>query len=120
MERWAEKEIKKIDLQIKGLRDPYNTLEDRVSVHDVEKVLHTTLKYAPCVKQKLSSYLIQLQVHLRYAEDVSFASHVNGAKGAWFTHRRSKDCFMCQDLNIMNTMFSVLDLISKRYPDITF
>ncbi len=114
---YYEKEIRNIELQRKGMRDQYNSLDNPYDMHDVEKVTRSDLEYAPNEGETLSSYYQRAKIYVKLTEKKNIQTHINGPKGAWYTHRNPSGCFACEDLNILNVLLRTLDIIQQKYPE---
>ncbi len=114
---YYDKEIRKIELQRAGLRDQYNTLDNPYDPDDIEKVTKADVEYAPNEGETLSSYYQRAKIYVRLCEKKNIQTHINGPKGAWYTHRNPAGCFACEDLNLLNVILRTLDLIQQKYPE---
>ncbi len=114
---YYEDEIRKIELQRKGMRDQYNSLDNPYDMHDVEKVTRSDLEYAPNEGESLSSYYQRAKIYVKLQEKKNIQTHINGPKGAWYTHRNPAGCFACEDLNLLNILLRTIQLIQEKYPD---
>ncbi len=117
---WLKKELRRIELVRKGMHDQYNSDDNPLDMNDVEKTLKINLQFAPHQGQTWQSYITELSIYKKYCEDKNIRTHVNGPKGAWYTHRNPAGCFACEDLNLINVMFKVLASMSEQYPDNKF
>jgi len=117
---YYDKEIRKIELQRKGLRDQYNTLDNPYDSNDIEKVIHADLEYAPKPKQDIKSYSENLRIYYKLQCKKNIQTHINGPKGAWYTHRNPSGCFACEDMNLMSVMLQVIELMASKHPEYTF
>ena len=97
---YYDDEINKIDRQRKGLRDQYNTLEKPYDENDIEAVVKCSLAFTPSKGQTLSSYLEALKIYYKICCEKNIKTHINGTKGAWYTHRNPMGCFACEDMNL--------------------
>ncbi len=118
--KYYEDEIEKISRQRKGLRDQYNTLDNPYDTNDIEKIIHADLEYAPKPKQTWLSYCENLRIYYKLQCKKNIQTHVNGPKGAWYTHRNPSGCFACEDLNLLSVMLQTIELMASKYPDESF
>ncbi len=118
--KYYEDEIRKIELQRKGMRDQYNTLDNPYDENDIEKIIHADLEYAPKPKQTLQSYAQNLRIYYKLAAKKNIQTHINGPKGAWYTHRNPSGCFACEDMNLLSVMLQTLEYLASKNPDLTF
>ncbi len=117
---WLKKEMRRLDLIQKQMNDQYNTLEKPLDPNDIKHIINADLEFAPKTGQTLKSYYEQLKVYVKFCSDKNIKTHVNGPKGAWYTHRNPMGCFACEDLNLMKTMEAVIALLASKYPDYIF
>jgi len=117
---YYDKEIRKIEIQRRGLRDQYNTLDNPYDEHDIENILKSDLAYAPKKGQTLKSYVDELLIYHKLASKKNIQTHINGPKGAWYTHRNPAGCFACEDMNLMSVDLQVLQLVAAKFPNYTF
>ncbi len=116
-----KKELRKIELTRKGMLDKYNSVEAGVDLSDVEKVLNTSLKFAPQKGDLWAKYVADLCMHVDYADDKNTKVHIeNNGRLSWWTHRSPSGCFMCEDVALRHVMLQVLQLMAKKYPKNTF
>ncbi len=115
--KYYEDELRKINLQRNGLRDQYNTLDNPYDLHDTEKVTRADLEYTPNEGETFSSYYARAKIYVKMCEKKNIQTHINGPKGAWYTHRNPSGCFACEDLNLLNTLLRTLELIAEKYPE---
>ncbi len=118
--KWYEDEIEKLSRQRNGLRDQYNTLDNPYDEHDIEKIIRADLEYAPKSKQTWKSYCENLRIYYKLACKKNIQTHVNGPKGAWYTHRNPSGCFACEDMNLLSVMLQTIELMASKHPDTTF
>ncbi len=109
------KELEKLELQQKNLRDNYNTLDPAINLNDAERVLNSNLRYAPQKHHTWETYAMELKTHVHYANEKNRKAHIEG-KRPWYTHRSPLGCFMCEDIAIMNVMLQVIQSMAKQYP----
>jgi len=115
--KYYEDELRKISVQRNGLRDQYNTLDNPYDINDIEKITKADLEYTPNEGETLSSYYARAKIYVKMCEKKNIQTHINGPKGAWYTHRNPSGCFACEDLNLLNTLLRTLQLIAEKYPD---
>ncbi len=118
--KYYEDELKKISNQRAGLRDQYNTLDNPYDENDIEKIIHADLEYAPKPKQTYKSYCENLRIYYKLHCKTNIQTHINGPKGAWYTHRNPSGCFACDAMNLLSVMLQTLELITSKYPDESF
>lgn len=116
--RWIKDQKAKIENNFNLDRDRYNTLEtpeDETLYHDI---LDADLRIAPKGGQTWATFLTELKVHIQHAAKKNIKIHIiKGSRGkAWFTHTRGDGCFMCEDINLIHVMYSVMLLMAEQYP----
>ncbi len=115
--KYYEDEIRKIDVQRKNMRDQYNTLDNPYDIDDIQKVTKSDLEYAPNEGETLNSYYNRAKIYVKLCEKKNIQTHINGPKGAWYTHRNPAGCFACEDINLLNVILRTLEIIAEKYPD---
>ncbi len=120
MTKWFDEEMRRLELQQKGLNDQYNTRDNPLDVKKAERVINSNLKYAPQLHQSWEQYVKELETHVKYANDKNTLAHINGTRGAWYTHRSPLGCFMCEDIALRSVMLQVLQCMAKQYPNNSF
>ncbi len=118
--KYYEDELRKIEIQRKGLRDQYNTLDNPYDIDDIDKLIKKDIEYAPKSDQTWKSYASELNIYKKMCEKKNIQTHVNGPKGAWYTHRNPSGCFACDDLNLLNVMYDTILYMASKYPDESF
>ncbi len=115
-----KKELRKIELTRQGMNDNYNTLDASPHISDIKNEPYLPHKFAPKEGQTLQSYTEQLSIYIKFAQEKNIATHINGPRRAWYTHRSSPSCFMCEDTDLHQVMLSALRLIETKYPKLIF
>jgi len=100
--------------------DQYNKNHNLVGNYSPDVILDSEIVYAPKRGQKLSSYLKDLKIHIDYSVTKNTSAHINGPKGAWYTHRSSRGCFMCENISMIKTQYHVLELVLLQSPGMKF
>ncbi len=113
---WLKKELRRIELIRKGITDQYNTLEPDKHISDIENKVYSPHKFAPSQGQTWESYTEQLKIYVKFANEKNKATHINGVRRAWYTHRSSPSCFMCEDMDLQNVMLNAMQLMAKQHP----
>ncbi len=108
--------------QSRNYQDRYNTEEVPEDENLYKHILNADLGIAPTKGQTLENYLIQLDVHIKNAAKRNITIHIiKGVRGRpWYTHLRGDGCFMCEDMNMISTMYSTLKLLLSNYPKLSF
>ena len=118
---YFQNEMEKLERQQKNLHDQYNQEMSEFNVEEYVRKLRaaSALKYAISPNEKLSDYMVRLRVHLDIAANKNIDTHVvNRNRGCWFTHKDKfgVGCFMCEDLQLIHYLMSLLEYLCKRYP----
>jgi len=115
---YYDKEIRKIELQRKQLKDQYNTLDENQDLGKTENYIPTpSLAYAPVLGENLQTWFAKLKIYRKINYEINTKCHITPPKGAWWTHRQPSGCFMCQDQQFINVMLDILRILSLRYPE---
>ncbi len=119
---YFQKEMEKLELQQKGLRDNYNQENLEFNEHEYVRKLRvgSMLKYGIASNETLAKYLIRLSVHIDISAEKNINQHVkNNGRGCWFTHKDKFGigCFMCEDLNLIHYLSSIIGYFANKYPD---
>ncbi len=115
-EDFEKQMLEKLEIQQKGLRDQYNSTDNPFEEADYEKVLNADLEFAPKKGESYDSYYNKLIVYTKMQAKKNIKTHINGPKGAWYTHRNPQGCFACEDMNLMSVMCNIIGLIALKYP----
>ncbi len=115
--KYYEDEIRKIDAQRKNIRDQYNTLDNPYDLDDIDKVTKSDLEYAPNEGETLNSYYNRAKIYVKLCEKKNIQTHINGPKGAWYTHRNPAGCFACEDLNLLNVLLRTIKIMEEHFPE---
>lgn len=124
---YYDKEMEKLEKQQRQLReqqekgqwDRYNTVEEKVDENDYKDILQSSLEYCPKRGQKWLEYAIEVRVHSKAHQIKSLKTHVE-CKRQWYTHRSPLGCFMCEDINLISVLTSVIRLMAEISPDNRF
>ncbi len=101
--------------------DQYNSLDNPYQESDYNKtILETDTEWLPKKGETYQSYVARATIYAKLASKHNIQSHINGPKGAWWTHRNPSGCFMCEDTNLISCLINILQIISKKYPKGTF
>jgi len=115
---YYNKEIRKLELQSKNLKDQYNTLDENQDLGNTKTYIPTpSLAYAPVIGETLQTWFAKLKIYRKINYEKNTKAHITPPKGAWYTHRSPLGCFMCEDQQFINVMLEILQILSKRYPE---
>lgn len=117
MEKLEKEQAK---LRNQQIRDQYNALNNDYSPDDYEKILHADLNFTPKKGESYISYATKAEVYRDTNAKRNIQTHINGPKGAWYTHRNPAGCFACEDTNLIHILVQTLMLIAQRHPEDTF
>lgn len=118
--KWYEDEARKLEQIRKQVFDQHNTLEKRIDPDDIIHIIKSNLKFTPEKGQLLTAYIEQLKVYVKFQDQTNINTHINGPKGAWWTHKNPAGCFCCNDLNLIHVMQTILNSLAIQYPDTRF
>jgi len=109
-------EIRKIDLQQKGMSDKYNQPQNP-DMDRINKLMQSDhIMYKPHTGQTWLQYAEQLPIHIKYQNAINYRIHVeNNGKKAWYTHLKP-ECFMCKDTEMLNVLQTVIQMMAKAHP----
>ncbi len=117
---WYKKELSNIEAVRNQTKDYHNTLDKPLDRADIDKKVYLPHKYAAKEGQTWQSYIEELKIHKKYVEEKNIATHINGPRGSWYTHRSSASCFMCEDIDFINVIYQAMVLMAKQYPKAIF
>ncbi len=103
-------------------RDKYNTIEEPEDENLYRNILNADLRIAPRTGQTGKDYLTELNIHIKNSAKKNITTHIiKGVRGRpWYTHLRGDGCFMCEDMNMIHTLYSTMRLIIDKYPNFKF
>ncbi len=97
--------------------DQYNSLRNKYNPQEYDNdILETDTNWLPIKNETILSYYKRLEIYNKINLKHNVQSHINGTKGAWWTHRNPGGCFMCDDINLLQTMLNVIGNLAKKYP----
>ncbi len=119
-----ESEMERLERQQKDLRDNYNQENLEFNEYEYVRKLRSgsMLKYGLASGEKLTKYYPRLRAHIDIAAEKNIHTHVkNNGRGCWFTHKDKfgVGCFMCEDLNLIHYLASIVGYFTNKYPDET-
>ncbi len=112
--------LRQINEDRHGLRDQYNSLDNKIQKEDYEQVLRADLEYTPKEGETIQSYAARAKIYQQFNAKKNIQAHIAGPKGAWWTHRNPSGCFCCEDMNLLSVLSKTLSLIGHKYPGLTF
>ncbi len=82
------------------MSDRYNNPEDYAltnaqSREDLKSQFRFNFQFIPIDGEPLGNWAKRVENVVRQLEEYSISKHIEGKKGAWFTHWASSTCFMC-------------------------
>lgn len=110
-------EIRKIDLQRKGMSDKHNQPQNE-SMDRITKLMQSDhIQYKPREGQSWHEYSKELPIHTKYQSDISYKIHIeNNGKKSWYTHMKP-ECFMCKDTQMIQVLQTVIQMMAKAHPN---
>ncbi len=125
---YYDKEMEKLERQQRELRemqeqgqwDRYNTTDKMVDSHDYKKVLNVDLEFSPKKGESWESWFVKAELYADMGAKKSIKAHINGPKGAWWTHRNPQGCFPCEDMNLIRVLINVMGVMVQQYPKNVF
>ncbi len=120
MTEFYDKEMERLERQQKGLRDQYNALDNPIEEADYKKVINADLEFAPKRGVSWIEYAKEIEIYVKMQAKKNIQTHINGPKGAWYTHRNPAGCFACESMNLENVMKNVLRCMAEAHPDDKF
>ncbi len=116
--KWVKDQREKMEKIFDSGRDRYNTLDESENENLYTRIIQADSLLYPKRGQTWGSYLTELKVHMEHAFKKNWKVHVViGVRGKpWYTHTRSDGCFMCEDINLIHSMYSVMLLMAEQYP----
>ncbi len=121
-ESFYQKEMQRLERQQKQMHDQYNEQNQEFNEHEYVRKLRqgSTLKYAVGRDEKMKDYFPRLRVHVDLAAEKNIRTHVhNHGRGCWFTHtdKFGVGCFMCEDLNLIHYLSSIVNHFTISNPN---
>lgn len=121
---YYDKEMEKLEKQQRELReiqeagrwDKYNTTDKMVDENDYKKVLNADLEFTPNKGETWESWFAKAEVYAKMGAKKNIKAHINGPKGAWWTHRNPQGCFPCEDTTLITTLINVMGIMVQQYP----
>ncbi len=103
-------------------RDRYNTEQEPEDDNLYRQILNADLRIAPRKGQTYKDYLTELKIHIQNSARKNIQIHIiKGVRGhPWYTHTRGDGCFMCEDMNMIHTIYSAMRLMVDQHPKGTF
>ncbi len=112
--------LERQERQQKFLRDQYNSLDNPYNEDDYKRILHADLEFSPKPHQTWESYAAAIIIYAKMNAKKNIQTHINGPKGAWYTHRNPAGCFACEDSNLISVLVQTINLMAQTYPKTTF
>ncbi len=81
-----------------------------------QKTKRTNKIIAPTTTESLLLYVSRLRVNLEELDTQSTNEHMYGVRGAWYVHKRSQNCFICDYSTMTNQQLDILFDIIKLLP----
>ncbi len=116
---WLKKELREIERVRSNMNDNYSNPTE-LHPSNMENKSYLPHKFAPSEGQTWESYVEQLAIYVKFAMEKNVATHINGVRRAWYTHRSSPSCFMCEDTDLHHVMLNAMQSMAKQYPKSVF
>ncbi len=116
---WYKRELAEIERVKNNANDQYSNPTD-YHISDISNKPYSPHKFAPSQGQTWESYVEQLAIYVKFAYEKNVATHINGVRRAWYTHRSSPSCFMCEDTDLHQVMLNAMKMMAKQYPKSVF
>ncbi len=119
MEKLEKQQTELRKHQEENTRDRINTITNPSNKHDYMRIVNANIQIAPESGQSLKHYIDKIKIlrDINYVKN--WETHVDNGRKTWYTHKRPS-CFMCEDQQFITTLVSVLQVISKQNPKISF
>ncbi len=117
---YYNKTMEQLERQQRGLHDQYNSLENKFEEEDYLKVLKADLEFAPKAGENILHYANKLPQYKNSNAKKNIQTHINGPKGAWYTHRNPAGCFACEDTNLIAILTDVILIMANRHKEESF
>ncbi len=119
-ETYIQKELRRLEMQQKALRDNYNTLDEQSSEISYNITSTDPESRKPHPKESLSTYVARVTFIQNHQRTVNTKTHITNGKKVWYTHRNPMGCFMCKDHELIAILVATLRHIALSYPKISF
>ncbi len=117
---WLKKELRRIEQVRTQANDQYNTTDKPLDKNDIDRDVYLPHKFSAKQGQTWESYIQQLEIYVKFANEKNISTHINGPRNAWYTHRSSSSCFMCEDIDLRQVMLNAMKLMAKQHPSNVF
>ncbi len=119
-DNWLKKELNQIERIRKGINDQYNTEEKPKHLADITKESRQDSRFSPKQGQTWESYVNEMKIVVDYASRKNTDTHINGVRRAWYTHRSSSSCFMCEDTQLQRILLQAMRYMASQHPEQVF
>ncbi len=119
-DNWLKKELNQINRIRKGMEDQYNTTEESKHLGDIKSEPRTDERFSPKEGQTWEAYVNEMKIVVDYASRKNTDTHINGVRRAWYTHRSSSSCFMCEDTQLQRILLQAMRYMASQYPKQVF
>ncbi len=119
-ETYIQKELRRLEMQQKALRDNYNTLDEQSQEISYNITSTDPESRKPHPKETLAEYASRLSFIVHHQATVNTKTHVTNGKKVWYTHRNPMGCFMCKDNELLAILLQTITHLSIKYPKISF
>ncbi len=98
------------------LQDQYNSIDPMYNYTDYQRIVNTSLEYAPKEGQSWQDYYLEIMIHARANAKINRNCHIFGKNGHWHTHVDPRGCWMCEDVKLIAMLVKIIGLMSHQYP----
>ncbi len=119
-DNWLKKELSQIERIRKNMDDQYNTTESSKHMSDITNEPRTDNRFSPKAGQTWESYVNEMKIVQEFAQKKNESTHINGVRRAWYTHRSSSSCFMCEDSQLQKILLQAMRYMASQHPEQVF
>ncbi len=117
---WLKKELSQIERIRKNMDDQYNTIETPKHISDIQNEVKVDARFSPKAGQTWESYVNEMKIVQEFAQKKNESTHINGVRRAWYTHRSSSSCFMCEDSQLQKILLQAMRYMASQHPEQVF
>jgi len=101
------------------MSDRYNSPEDysltnAQSREDLKSQFRFNFQFIPIDGEPVKNWAKRVENVVRQLEEYSISKHIEGKKGAWYTHWSASSCFMCDQATACRFYVITLLHLSKQ------
>ncbi len=114
-DRYYQKELEKIEREQNNLRNKYYSDENQIELEKYTRIVSGNTRFNLTGKTP-SQALTELEIFARMATEKNHKTHVTNGKRPWHTHTNKMGCFMCEDLEFIYFLKSLVYVICQYLP----